>query len=221
MFRCASDTGPALNNYQDSLSSFPSTTSSYNYRSDVPDANGNNQIIATSNYIGVAGTSDSTTPPVDPTAYGRPTGMMFENSRVGTRDITDGTSNTLMVGERAWRIGKGSGGIFGAGNVLGFSASNTVQSTSASVKAGMLNAVGIGYDGINATINGNHDRRGFSSNHVGGAHFVLADGSVRFISENFDYAKNTVTLAPYPSGFVTTTFARLLTYWDGQPVGDY
>jgi prepilin-type N-terminal cleavage/methylation domain-containing protein/prepilin-type processing-associated H-X9-DG protein len=224
LFRCPSDSAPDLNNYQDSQSSYPSTTASYNYRSDVPDTNGVNQLIATSNYVGVAGTSDSTTPAIDPNYYfsgGKATGLLFQNSKTKIRDIRDGSTNTLLLGERAWMV---KNGLFGAGTVLGFSASNDVQSASAAGKIGALNAVAIGYDGINATINGNHDRRGFSSTHPGGAHFALADGSVRFISENIDYSKQSITNPQppaYPGNCVTSTFARLLCYWDGQVVGDY
>lgn len=46
---------------------------------------------------------------------------------------------------------------------------------------------------------------GFKSKHVGGAHFLLADGSVHFISENIDY----------------NTYQRLGDRRDGQPVGEF
>ncbi len=47
--------------------------------------------------------------------------------------------------------------------------------------------------------------QGFKSQHVGGAHFVLSDGSVRFISENVDYA----------------TYQKLGDRRDGQTVGEF
>ena len=46
---------------------------------------------------------------------------------------------------------------------------------------------------------------GWSSNHVGGAHAVLCDGTVKFISENIDYA----------------TWVRLGARNDGQVIGEY
>lgn len=46
---------------------------------------------------------------------------------------------------------------------------------------------------------------GFKSKHTGGAHFVLGDGSVRFISENIDYP----------------TYQRLGDRCDGRSVGDF
>ena len=47
---------------------------------------------------------------------------------------------------------------------------------------------------------------GFRSQHVGGAHFLFVDGSVRFLSENIDH-KN--------------TYQRLGDRADGQVVGDF
>ena len=220
VFRCASDIGPNVNNYIDNVNTPGSTTTNF-YNANVVDSNGNTVSIATSNYVMVAGPADSTTPEVrDPAqaALGPPTGIAFQNSKIGFRDITDGTSNTLCVGERAWNY---KGRTLGAATAFGFSASVDDPSGSANIKTAALNALGITYNGINATIGIQHDRRGFSSAHIGGAHFLLCDGSVRFISENIDYLKLTVTTPPVPYGCVTTTFARLAAIADGQVVGEF
>ena len=68
------------------------------------------------------------------------------------RDITDGTSNTIMVGEAE-------------GAAIPWSAPQDID-------------VAV-YQQIN-------EPGGFASDHVGGAQFLLGDGSVRFISENID-----------------------------------
>lgn len=216
-FRCASDTGPALNNY-DNRTMGPAPNGG-EYCALVQDSNGASHQIALSNYVAVANPGDSTTPPVDPTIYGRPLGVAYQNSNINFRDITDGTSNQLLVGERAYKY---KNLVMGAGTVLGHSSLTVTQSTSYSVKGSGLNVLGITYDGINATVNGSHSgHRGFSSNHVGGCHFALADGSVRFISENIDARKGTVSVAPYPSDIVTNTFGRLAARDDGNVVGEF
>ena len=215
-FRCASDVGPSLNNFDDSKSDNAGLNADQ-YESFVT-SNGTDRIaIATSNYVMVANSSDSTTPPVYAAQYGPALGMGFINSNVKMRDITDGSSNTLLVGERAWRFNDLT---IGAANVIGFS--SEVNLAGSNMRTAALCALGIGYDGINySATNRVHQRRGFNSNHVGGCHFVMSDGSVRFISQNIDYSKLSVTVAPYPAGFVTTTFARLLTRSDGQTVGEF
>ncbi len=108
-------------------------------------------------------------------------GILFRQSDIGIRDITDGTSNTLLVGEissppsgsnhfRAW--------IQGASNGNDSFASYACKN----IKDGMAPS---GWTSANA------DRLfndiDFGSNHEGGAQFLLADGSVKFISENIDF----------------------------------
>ncbi len=62
-----------------------------------------------------------------------------------------------------------------------------------------------------------HLARGFSSQHVGGVHFVLCDGSVQFVSENIDFKGDRAS-----GGFnVDSTFERLLARNDGQVIGEF
>jgi prepilin-type N-terminal cleavage/methylation domain-containing protein len=215
-FRCPSDVGPVLNNFNDALSDDPAQNANQ-YVAHVT-SNGTDRIaIATSNYVMAASTSDSTTPPVYAAQYGPPLGVGFINSKINFRDITDGTSNTILAGERAWRFNNLT---IGAANALGFSAETNLAASN--MRTAALSALAIGYDGINySATNRVHQRRSFSSNHVGGVQFVMCDGAVRFISQNIDYQKLSVTTAPYPDGFVTTTFARLLCRNDGQVVGEF
>jgi prepilin-type N-terminal cleavage/methylation domain-containing protein len=218
VFRCASDIGPQVNNYTDSMT-IGSTTTNW-YTASLQDANGTAVPISTSNYIMVSGPADSTTPAVrDPRqSLNTPLGIGFQNGNVGLRDITDGSSNTLLVGERAWQY---KNMIVGAGTIYGFSASIVDQGSSANVKSAAMNVLGLAYNGINGTIGLQHDHRGFSSAHIGGAHFLVADGSVRFVSENIDHLKVTAAAPPIPYGCVTTTFARLVVRNDGQVVGEF
>ncbi|HUQ69794.1 MAG TPA: DUF1559 domain-containing protein, partial [Planctomycetaceae bacterium] len=99
-FRCPSDTGPQLNNFNDATSDDP--VANANQYNAFLTSNGTDRIATTlSNFVMVAGTSDSTTPPVYAAQYGPAQGVGFLNSKINFRDITDGSSNQLMVGERA------------------------------------------------------------------------------------------------------------------------
>ena len=73
-------------------------------------ASGTNATIAFGNYVGMFGTDEITDDP------GAGNGIFYRNSKVRLTDITDGTSNTLMVGERSSNLALSSwtGAVTGA-----------------------------------------------------------------------------------------------------------
>jgi prepilin-type N-terminal cleavage/methylation domain-containing protein/prepilin-type processing-associated H-X9-DG protein len=108
-------------------------------------------------------------------------GVLFLNSRVRHRDIRDGVSNTLFVGEYVnspdtlgwasgtrWSLRNGGGGIVGP---KGWGSRPPVQDQTPPADTDSLLFVG-----------------SFSSTHSGGAHFAMGDGSVRFVSESINPA---------------------------------
>lgn len=132
--------------------------------------------------------------------------------------LTDGTSNTVMVGERAFRFHNLN---VGAGNALGFSSTVCTPGTSAGIKAAGMCVLGLAYNGINWSSNNRvHQPRGFHSNHVGGAQFVLSDGSVQFVSQNIDYNFTTVPGTLVNGAWIDSAFERLIGKSDGQPLGE-
>ena len=190
-FRCPSDPGPDLNDIYLIADGTTATTQ-----------------LATSNYV-----ASNHTQNVERT---NAAGFFVNSQQVANndvrrrriRDITDGTSNTLAVGERAYLL---NGQVLNAGSVFGFVGNDDAR-LSSTPPTGFVGVAGSGRDAINST-NGDSSRQSFSSLHTGGAQFVLADGSVRFISENIDHVIN--------SGTVQSTFQRLIAVNDGQTIGEY
>jgi Protein of unknown function (DUF1559) len=217
-FNCPSDPGPALNNFNQALADNPADPNAAWYNRHVTSDGTNRIAIAKSNYVMSACSSVSTTPPVWP-QYGPATGVAWLNSKCRMADISDGTSNTILIGERAFRFHNLNAG---AGNALGFSSMTNTAGTSAGIKAAATAVVGLAYNGINWSANNRvHQPRGYSSNHVGGAMFALCDGSVQFISENIDYNQRTIPGTLTQGAWIDSTFERLIGKSDGQVVGDY
>lgn len=218
VFRCPTDIGPKLNTYDNTESGHEMIGNQYSrYITD-----GTRKLpIATSNYMACMNAGDSTTPAIFPSQYGPALGIAFQNSSVRIRDIIDGTSQVFCVGERAWKF---KNLMAGAGTIYGISADplcNIDQGSSWNIKSANTNVCSLTYDGPNFTGNRAHQGRAFNSSHPGGLHFLMCDGSVRFITENIDQRKGTVSIAPYPADIVTNLYGRLACRNDGMVVVEY
>lgn len=137
------------------------------------------------------------------------TGVFWRDRVRRMRDITDGTSNTVLIGEVKWEQvdSKNSTAGVWAGAKRGFGGNNAKD------------LFGNGRGAINHTSTVfNQISESFASNHTGGAHFVLGDGSVRFVSENIDYrtggSSDNLT-------DVDSTYEQILARADGQVVGEF
>jgi prepilin-type N-terminal cleavage/methylation domain-containing protein/prepilin-type processing-associated H-X9-DG protein len=129
-----------------------------------------NLYFGLSSYGGCAGSGPVTTD----ARQAAKDGIFYMNSDIKIRDITDGTSCTLMFGERSRR--------------------NLERSTSAEAPGGWawVNVyaqedhtmnTSVRMEGINS-----HDVNAFGSQHTGGSvsNFAFADGSVKSLSQNMD-----------------------------------
>ncbi|MCA9090404.1 MAG: DUF1559 domain-containing protein [Planctomycetaceae bacterium] len=147
-----------------------------------------------SNYVPCGG---SNTAPINTNGNG----VFFRNSNIGLRDITDGSSNTILYGEKSTRAPASPNNWKGA---LWMGQRNS----SAAVPYAEYDSMTGFYSGQTwSYINANElYGRNFSSSHVGGAHFLLGDGSVRFISENTDHNNILTNLAARNDGNVIGEF---------------
>ena len=96
------------------------------------------------------------------------TGPFYTNSRVRIRDIRDGTSNTLAIGECEVGIRSKAGGGWHPQWAVGYGGANQADA----------------YRPMNGYGMGNIWQ--FASMHEGGCFFAFCDGQVRFLSENID-----------------------------------
>lgn len=107
-------------------------------------------------------------------------GVMFYDSEIRIAQITDGTSNTILIGERESKVGR-SGSWIGVRNPSG-DGSRGIWYNMGHARA-MINSP----DPPNGWGGDKGAGEGFSSDHPGGANFALCDGSVRFISETIEF----------------------------------
>jgi len=129
-----------------------------------------------------------------------PEGVMFPQSKIGFRDITDGTSKTLLLAETREP-----------------DAAVWIDGTTASLSARFMAPFPPQFAGSTIAINHQpyfqggmfpnsiHQTWGPSSEHVGGANHLVCDGSVRFIAQTIE----------------VTTYDALVTRNGNEIVGDW
>ena len=140
--------------------------------------------VAFTNYLGVSGKDYST---LD--------GVLFRYSAVRLTDVSDGTSNTLMVGERPiskdfeygwWYAAAGQKITGSLDMLLGVREQNVIFQLYPQCPPGS-------YPYMPGSVNNQCDMFHFWSFHPGGANFVFADGSVH--------------LLPYPANSIMPALA--------------
>jgi prepilin-type N-terminal cleavage/methylation domain-containing protein len=180
-------------------------------------------------YFGIGGATQRGNLP-NPTVYNgtgsvivADNGALPTNVNRGMRDFTDGSTNTIMVGEISaqclnannvpggdfrpgqawgWPMGSGGGGIVGNGSYGGSnggSPGGTVTVRYTPNQTATANANGVQN---NNAAGGNCP---LTSSHTGGVHVLLGDGSTKFINNNID----------------VNVLGYLAVIADGNVVGDY
>ncbi|HVV99080.1 MAG TPA: DUF1559 domain-containing protein [Planctomycetaceae bacterium] len=145
--------------------------------------------VGMSNY---AGCHNDTEAPIDVDNNG----VLFLNSRIRSEDIGDGTTQTILVGERRGEM-----------DDLGWASGTRATLRNTGATPNITPAIIPGPNPVppppaapTPLVVGS-----FSSAHVGGAQFAFCDGSVRFLSSNIN----------------PKTFANLGNRDDGNMTGDY
>jgi prepilin-type N-terminal cleavage/methylation domain-containing protein/prepilin-type processing-associated H-X9-DG protein len=141
----------------------------------VPDAFGNPRVLAApTSYAACCGGDESDT--FGPGGQG----VFYRNSRTRLSDITDGTSQTILIGERSWGNAQGIwAGAVPGGVILRGRFNPCPGNGAASYPAATLVLAHSHLNNAVTDTDGGLDD--FSSKHSGGSNFLFADGSVHFI----------------------------------------
>lgn len=154
-FRCPSDTSDLLNINR------PFTGAKYQ-----------DLLAAKSNYVANHGTQFITLQEKQADYQKDSFGVFWPDSKCTEAQITDGTSNTILAGERSTE--------YWAATWIGTRDNNNTGDN------GLRQVFGISDTPINDK-KIEDGRRGFNSYHPGGAFFVFADGHVEYIAEDIEF----------------------------------
>jgi prepilin-type N-terminal cleavage/methylation domain-containing protein/prepilin-type processing-associated H-X9-DG protein len=183
-FRCPSDTGYELNTER------PFAGAKYG-----------DTAASKSNYVGNHGTRFITFAEKQTNYRADSFGMLWPGTPCTEAAVIDGTSNTILVGERRsddW-----------AAVWLG------VRNPNSDGDLGLRQVFGISDVKINSNV-GDEARRGFSSNHPGGTLFVFADGHVEFLDEGIEFDQTGATAVAMAEMEQMGLYQRLLRRNDRQ-----
>ncbi|MCA9115023.1 MAG: DUF1559 domain-containing protein [Planctomycetaceae bacterium] len=144
-------------------------------------------------------------------------GILSPNLCRSMRDITDGTSNTMIIAEQSGMLGTADlrsnyyGGWGGFTRPMaGTDSIATLTSWTTTTDTWGTSVTTVRYSPNPTAVSGGNDNvydmnTALTSFHEGGIHALLCDGSVRFISENVSY----------------TTLANLASRADGVVMGEF
>jgi prepilin-type N-terminal cleavage/methylation domain-containing protein/prepilin-type processing-associated H-X9-DG protein len=187
-FRCPSDVGPALHNagidpgwaiVRGSSSGSPNTG------------------LPVSNYVGNNNQAyiRSHTPSNPANGTTGALGIFFRDKAIKIKDIVDGTSKTLLAGERSYTLGEhrmAAGTMWAVRDTGGNGPASNTSPTPGNQgwNQGLMTITFSIWHGINPVLTtsdqSNPVRQSPSSLHPGGAQFLMADGSTEFIQETID-----------------------------------
>lgn len=166
-------------------STFPNITPQFQQLSSFqcPSDPASGEGIPNNNYYGVQGGGST----LSCGRFAFKNGSLYFNSKTSMRDLTDGSSNTFLLGETKYHItseltGDTTNYFSWASGPRNATSSNTelIPSNTAAT-TDIIN-------GVDPLFSWTYQSRHFGSNHVGGCHFSTADGAVHFVSENIDLA---------------------------------
>lgn len=128
-------------------------------------------------YVGMYGSTDTCV---------RGDGLFFRNSRIRVQDVVDGTSHTIAVGERAYRLGDATwvGAVTGAKMFPDDDEGEIAAPHLKPSLAMVLSHAGLG-NGPNSP---SSEIDQFYSLHGDGVNFAFADGHVVFLPASIDYS---------------------------------
>ena len=127
-------------------------------------------------------------------------GMFGADSKIGYREMTDGSSNCIVSGERYSPIGSSSQGA-----VIGDSMWCGVTDTKSIFQSLVLGEASLPINYNFTSANPRPWSTGFGSMHAGGCNFLMGDGTVRFINQGVDMG----------------AFRMLSRISDGSDIGDF